>query len=181
MKATSPSKKGPTQRSPIRRGAIAFVSLVSIWLSVVVTHEIISTRFFPKVGSTQFTCRSGARALYESLQQVTAQPSTLPVPERVALTSFRKQLDPVWSQVRAIKRVCKTDKDVDGLKALRTVEVLRYAEERAIRLTAIDLTKWRARAPQLLEALGRKNDVIKKNASSPLTDSPAPSSPKEKN
>jgi hypothetical protein len=60
-----------------------------------------------------------------------------------------------------VRALCKKDGDEAALQALRSVELLRYAEERAVRYNAIDLTKWRQLTPKLISDLSseKKNTL----------------------
>jgi hypothetical protein len=136
------------------------VSIASVYLAGVSTYRIFQKTLFPEVVATQHSCRSGTQALYEAIAGARLQAAKSTQPERVALRAFRKQLDPIWRQAPAVRVRCQEDRDQEALEAFRMVELLRYAEERAVRYNAIDLTKWRVRAPELVGAL---NGPEKKN------------------
>jgi hypothetical protein len=50
-----------------------------------------------------------------------------------------------------VRTICQGD--LPALKALRTIELLRYAEERAVRYEALDLSRLRQRVPALRKEL----------------------------
>lgn len=143
----------PQGRSLARRIGLVCVSLVSVYLAGASTYRIFQETLFPEVTATNHTCRSGTRALFEAVEGARALAAKSTQPERVALREFRQQLAPVWSHAPSVRARCQEDRDEHALEALRIVELLRYAEERAVRYNAIDLTKWRVRAPELVGAL----------------------------
>lgn len=149
----SAASMSPPSRSPLRKVGLVLILVVSVYLSAVSTYQILSTTLFPDPGTTQYSCREGAKVLYESVARARQQTAALDKPEREALALFRRELAPTWAQANAIAAACTKDNDQQALKALRSVTLLRYAEERAVRYQAIDLTRFRKQAPDEVLAL----------------------------
>lgn len=124
-----------------------------MYLSAVSTYQIIKPTLFPDPVPTALTCRKGALELYGSLRSARLNALGHDKSEREALTEFRNSLLPVWRQEPAIRRICIKDGDKQALAALRTLERLRYAEERAVRHSSNDLSHLRAKTPALVSAL----------------------------
>lgn len=141
-------------RSPARTIGLAVIGLCSVYVAAASTYRIFQETLFPEISHTDYTCRTGTTALYEAVEHARHLAADSARPERAALEAFREHLIPVWEQAPAVRQKCETDGDQEALRAFRTVELLRYAEERAVRYNAIDLTKWRLRAPELVGALG---------------------------
>lgn len=149
----SAASKRPPSRSPLRKAGLALIVLASVYLSAVSTYQILSTTLFPHPGKTKYSCREGTKVLYESVVSARKRTAALAQPEREALSLFRDELAPTWKQAHAIRAACSNDKDQQALLTLRSVTLLRYAEERAVRYQAIDLTRWRKQAPDEVLAL----------------------------
>lgn len=148
------------QRSLLRRAGLALVSVLFVLLAFVSTSQILKAAFFPDVNLTtlEFTCRDGTRALYKQVEEARALARKRTLPEREALRQFRSDLDPIWSQAPDVRALCQKNDDLKALKALRSVELLRYAEERVVRTSALDLQKMRQRTPDQVNALGPLNE-----------------------
>jgi hypothetical protein len=127
--------------------------VASVYLSAVSTYQILNTTLFPDPGTTEYSCREGTKVLYESVALARQKTAALAQPEREALALFREEVAPTWKQAHAISAACTKDNDQQALKTLRSVTLLRYAEERAVRYQAIDLTRWRKQAPEEVLAL----------------------------
>lgn len=140
-------------RSPMRVAGLVVVGALSVYLAGVSTWRIFQTTLFVDPGQSEYTCREGTKALYESVERARTRTASLAKPEREALAIFRRELEPTWKQVHAVRAACAKDQDRKALKTLRSVTLLRYAEERAVRYQAIDLTRWRKQAPQEVLAL----------------------------
>jgi hypothetical protein len=143
----------PPGRSTVRKAGLVAIGFVSIYVALLSTVQILNASLWPEISATKYTCRSGTRALYQSVEQARLRAAHITMPEREALVDFRNQLQPVWSQEPAVRALCEKDGDQEALSALRSVELLRYAEERSVRYSAIDLTMWRERAPRQVGAL----------------------------
>jgi hypothetical protein len=73
--------------------------------------------------------------------------------ERASLDTFRRALAPEWAHAPAILADCQRQQDGEALRAFHQLELLRYAEERAVRYEALDLSLLRKRAPALVGSL----------------------------
>ncbi len=143
----------PPPRSPLRKAGLVVVTALAVWVAVVSSYRIISSTIFAKPGKSELSCREGTRELYESVERARTKTAALAKPEREALAIFRKEVEPVWRQMEGVRSACQSDKDTQALQTLRSVTLLRYAEERAVRYQAIDLTRWRKEAPEQVNAL----------------------------
>ena len=63
--------------------------------------------------------------------------------ERAALATYRNALEPEWSDQKGIEAACRDDQA--GLKRLKDVVALRYAEEHAVRYESLGLAPLRRR------------------------------------
>ena len=63
--------------------------------------------------------------------------------ERTALARYRNALEPEWAQRKAVEAACRSDQA--GLKRLKDVIALRYAEEHAVRYESLGLAPLRRR------------------------------------
>lgn len=154
--STSNEGEGPTRRrSPIRRVGIFVLGALAVYVSLVPAYQILKGTFFPELPPTDFDCREGTIALYESLEVVSSTPPAVPLPEREAVEFFRSQLDSTWRYAPSIRNKCRQARDQEALHALRAVELLRYAEERFVRSAALDLAKRRQTTPALVSKLAK--------------------------
>lgn len=149
----SVASKRPPSRSPLRKAGLVLIVIASVYLSAVSTYQILNTTLFPDPGTTKYSCREGTKALYESVARARMRTAALAHPEREALALFRDELAPTWKQAHAVRAACSQDNDRKALQTLRSVTFLRYAEERAVRYQAIDLTRFRKQAPEEVRAL----------------------------
>jgi hypothetical protein len=143
----------PPGRSPLRTAGLVFVGIVAVYVCTVGTYRILNATLFPDAVTNEYGCRQGAQALFRAVELAREKTSHLAQPEREALSIFRSEIEPTWSKFHAISKECVKDGDKEALSALRTVELLRYAEERTVRYQAIDLTLLRKRAPRQVRAL----------------------------
>ncbi len=139
----------------MRKTLIGILSVCAAWLPLAGTYQVLRQSLWADAGTTDYTCRAGASALYEALETARNGTNTLSLGEREAVSLFRTELGLVWQQSHAIVQRCQNDKDKVALRALRSLELLRYAEERSIRLSAVDLTKLRRSTPDLVRALSQ--------------------------
>ncbi len=142
------------QRSRLRWAGLIVISVVSVALVLVSTVQILRATIFPPTPPTDFSCREGTRELYHSISIARERAAFRTLPEREALAAFRGDLQPIWNQAPSVRALCDQEKDREALKALRSVELLRYAEERAVRYGSLDLTRVRGLTPTLVDALG---------------------------
>ncbi len=157
MAEPSESRTRRPKRGPVRQIALVSLGAFALWLTLAGTYRVLSQSLFASPGKTQHECRDGTVALYSALEQARIRAADLSLNERDAVAKFRLDLEPIWGEVRAISRRCEVRKDKVALKALRSIELLRYAEERSIRLSAVDLTKLRRLTPRLVGALSTKS------------------------
>jgi len=126
---------------------------LAVWLIGVGTLSVLSQSIWPPLEATQYNCRSGAAALLEALETARNHATEHTLNEREALRAFRTDLHPAWGQAHAIVHRCERSQDKVALRAIRSLELLRYAEERSIRLNAVELTHLRRITPRLVKAL----------------------------
>ncbi len=142
------------QRSKLRWAGLIVISVVSVALVLVSTVQILRATLFPPTPPTDFSCREGTQELYRSISIARERAAFRTLPEREALAAFRGDLQPIWNQAPSVRALCDQEKDREALQALRSVELLRYAEERAVRYGSLDLTRVRGLTPKLVDALG---------------------------
>ena len=172
MTVHPPPEQGRPRRSSAKLLGIGLLSVFSVGLAVATTYQLLAPTLYSDDVTTQYSCRSGTIALLDSVEQARMKATAKPLSEHESLRVFRASVRPVWRQALAIKELCKEDRDQEALKAFKAVHSLRYAEERAVRYTAIDLTKRRETAPRLVSAL---------SLSEATSSHSSPSSSKEKN
>lgn len=141
----------------MRKAGLVACGILAVYISGVGTYRILNATLFPDRLPTELGCRQGTQALFRAVEQAREKTSHLAQPEREALSIFRSEIEPIWSKFHTISEKCVRDGDKDALSALRTVELLRYAEERTVRYQAIDLTLLRKRAPRQVRALKLSN------------------------
>lgn len=142
-----------TPRERLRRIALLGVFLATTALTVAATAQIFLAVFRPQATVTSIKCRPGVRSLLASLSRARATAARSTTDERTALSAYRSALLPEWGAAEAIRQKCRDAADREALSAFRAVELLRYAEERAVRYDALDLSLLRQRAPALTRAL----------------------------
>ena len=139
-----------------RRGRFvgrAVPALVVISLTVLWTYQIVVQVFF-RNGSTGQTagqsmdselggCRPGVRRLIQSVREARRAAAAESGGERAALRRFRDALGPAWAKRAQIGRDCNGD--AAATRALRQVDLLRYAEEHAVRYEVQELAERRRR------------------------------------
>jgi len=143
----------PPGRSTWRSAGLLIVGVIAVYICTVGTYRILNATLFPETRQIDLACREGTRALFAAIEKAREKTAHLAQPEREALSMFRSQIEPTWSKFHAVTERCRTEGDKDALSTLRTLELLRYAEERAVRYQAIDLTLLRNRAPRQVRAL----------------------------
>ena len=156
MASPLPNRNGREERGTARTVALAMLGGFAVWLTVVGTYQVLKQSFWPELRTTHFDCRDGAHSLLQALESARNRASEQTLNEREALSTFRADLEPVWQQAAAIRYTCEMKRDQVALRALRSLELLRYAEERSIRLSAVDLTQLRRSTPRLVSVLSSK-------------------------
>ena len=155
----NPTGQAGTQkkRGPVRQAGLVILGGLAVWLTVTGTYQVLRQSLWPDPAPTQLSCRLGAEALLTTLETARERASEHTLNEKAALKLFRSDLAPVWDQAQAITLRCEQKQDKVALRALRSLELLRYAEERSIRLSAVDLTQLRRSTPRLVHALATKS------------------------
>lgn len=137
------------RRSAANRAGLLAVGVISVAFATICTTQIVLTVWFPERPSWDVTCRSGIDQLLSAVERARAQAATEPSGERAALEDFRNALEPEWARLATVRDRCRGEGDTAALRGLRTVELLRYAEERAVRYEALDLSRLRQQIPTL--------------------------------
>lgn len=130
------------------------MALLALALTAGASAQILLAVFAPPGGTAgQANCRDGVRALLAGVYRARGSAAARGEGEREALAAFRRALEPEWSHAAAIATACRQGRDGAALAAFRQVELLRYAEEQAVRYEALDLSLLRRRAPALVGSL----------------------------
>lgn len=129
------------------------MAALAIALTIGASAQILLVVFSPQELGGAPTCRDGLRGLLASVDRARGQAAARVDGERASLDTFRRALAPQWSHAPAIFRDCQKKRDIEALVAFRQLELLRYAEERAVRYEALDLSLLRQRAPALVGSL----------------------------
>lgn len=128
------------------------VGLLSVALSATCTTQIVLAVWFPAAHADGVSCRGALRNLASAVQRAREEAAAEgPQGERAALREFRRALEPEWEALPDVRRACRGD--TEAQRALRTVELLRYAEERAVRYEALGLSPLRQRVLTLQREL----------------------------
>jgi len=143
----------PKKRAPFARAGLAVVGLVSVGLTFASSSQIIRAALFPADAGGITSCKSGVDSLYRSMDRARRDAAAETAGETAALHDFRTSLEPEWSRYGAVRAQCQREAYPKGQAALRNVELLRYAEERAVRYDALDLSRLRRTTPGAIEAL----------------------------
>jgi hypothetical protein len=129
------------------------VAGLSIALTVGASAQILLVVFAPEELGGGPSCREGLQGLLVSVDRARGQAAARVDGERASLDAFRRALSPEWSHSPTILADCQKRRDREALVAFRQLELLRYAEERAVRYEALDLSLLRKRAPALVGSL----------------------------
>jgi hypothetical protein len=149
----APEARRRPRRSALNRAGLAVIGLASVAFATICTTQIVLTVWFPERPEWNVTCRGGVDKLLSAVERARAQAAIEPTGERAALADFRQALEPEWSRIATVRDRCQGDPV--ALKGLRTVELLRYAEERAVRYEALDLSRLRQTVPTLRKELSQ--------------------------
>jgi len=148
------AERAPSDRlEQLRRVALGLVALLAVAVTTGASVQILLAVFSPPNAGEKTECRAGVQALLTGVSRARGQAAARGEGEREALAAFRRALEPEWSSAPTIRNACRKQNDRDALAAFRQVELLRYAEEQAVRYEALDLSLLRRRAPALVEAL----------------------------
>jgi hypothetical protein len=133
------------------------VGILSLWITIVSSVQIIRFAMGPPSAQNQIppgeNCRDGVRRLLDSVETVRDASAKRSLPEREALRRFRSDIQESWASFGSVRALCQQAEDKPALLALRSIELLRYAEERAVRWGAVDLVRYRRKTPELVRAL----------------------------
>jgi predicted ester cyclase len=150
MPAT-PSTSTPENTRPSRAGrrfGIGIFSLIVGGITLAFTVEVINEAFSPTVtktahsGTSRGQCAIAAAPLWDALQRARRSAADAES-EQAALSAFRQQLDPEWSQLPVTRGTCESD--VEGGHVLAELISLRFEEEHAVRFEARGLAAARKR------------------------------------
>jgi hypothetical protein len=151
---------GGSPEEPTRRGlrspravGLVLVALALTGITVSAATQVILAVFAPPRPPTSLGCRAGVIALERAVARARLEAARRASGELEALAAFRAALLPEWPLAPSIEAACRGAVDGPALEALRAVTLLRYAEERAVRYEALDLSVYRTRAPRLTAAL----------------------------
>jgi hypothetical protein len=117
---------------------VIVTALTAIW-----SVQILQQVSCPDSVSVQLECRPGVRELLIAMRSARRAAAEETGGERAALKRFRATLQPVWRWRDQLTDACQHD--ADALRALREVDLLRYAEEHAVRYEAVELARRRRR------------------------------------
>lgn len=139
-----------TAQEKVRRAErIGSGLFVALFAAIVVvptswwTVEILVQTYRPPP-PTATSCAAGVRSLLGAVRRATSVAAASTGGEREAIAGFRAALEPEWSARPAVGGACRSDPR--GLGALRELDQLRYAEERAVRQSVGDVARQRRRA-----------------------------------
>lgn len=151
--APAPKTGRRPARGKARRIALGVVGLLSVFVTASSAAQIVRIVLFPDVPPGEFDCRAGLVELHRSVERARGLAAGELGGERKALDVFRRSLEPEWSDATAIRAACQESPLPGAREAFRKVELLRYAEERAVRYEALDLARLRRKTPEALEHL----------------------------
>lgn len=130
-----------------RRLGWALYSLIFAAFAVVCSVQILVANFAPASDAVVEDCQAGVKSLIAAVYRARAAAAEENGGERPALESFRTALEPEWDHRSALAEACRTDPA--ALRALKEIDLLRYAEEALVRYAVVDLAKRRRRVGNL--------------------------------
>lgn len=128
-----------------------FVLLVVGFTAVCSAQILVQVFGKAPVHDVSTNCRQGLLALIGAVRRARAAAAAETGGERAALARFRAALEPEWSDKPTLDVACRSD--AEAQRALGEIELLRYAEEHAVRYEAVDLAPRRRRVRALEERL----------------------------
>lgn len=131
-------------------GLVAFAAIVTAF-TVTWSLQIMRQAFAPEPTPAKVECRPGVRALIQALRRARGSAAAQTGGERAALAQFRAAIRPEWETRAQVSAACRTDRK--ALKVLHEIDLLRYAEEHAVRYEAVELARRRRRIQALEAAL----------------------------
>ena len=142
-----------------RRGRIAgqaaFGAIVA-GLTLMWTIQIVQQVFAAPPSSTEVQCRPGLRDLIGAVRQARRAAKAENGGERAALERFRTTLRPAWQARSHLDEACRDDPE--AMRALREIDLLRYAEEHAVRYEVQELARRRQRVRAIEPELSHPPD-----------------------
>jgi hypothetical protein len=126
-----------------RTAGHALFALIVTTFTAVWSVQILLQVTTPDHEATDLECRPGVRELLIAVRHARRAAAEETGGERAALQRFRTTLRPAWSSRDQLTDLCQHDPE--ALRALREVDLLRYAEEHAVRYEAVELARRRRR------------------------------------
>lgn len=133
--------------------ALGLVGLLIVWISCLSTFQILQATLWPRRPAVPWSCKEGIARFFSSVETARESTPQQGLSEQDALAHFRSQLQPSWQYFPTISHKCRKLPDRGAQRALRSVELLRYAEEKAVRLQSTDLAPIRRKTSQLVKML----------------------------
>ena len=144
-----PTPKELAARRGRRIGTVIFGlfvgSITALW-----GGQILVQAFSDPPSESSATCAKGVAGLHAAVRKAAQEASTVSG-ERAALDQFRRSIEPGWSRRAGILQACQGNPQ--GEQALSALRALRYAEEQALRYTAVEVEPHRQRAQAALQKL----------------------------
>ena len=136
--------------------AAAYYTVVGAFIVFAVVNIASQIWTRTRVASSPDTCEAGLLDLVRAVERARAAASTSPSDdEAVALGRFRRALDPEWQAYEGIARVCR--QHASWAPSLDLVQRLRYAEARATRRDAAELSPLRRKVDELVATQLRRS------------------------
>ena len=119
-----------------------FIAVVS-GLTALWAGQIVQQVMGDGGGTASVDCRPGVRALIDAVRRARRAAAKETGGEKQALARFRAALAPAWRVRPDLNAACAGDPAAS--KALKEIDLLRYAEEHAVRYEAAELARRRRR------------------------------------
>lgn len=132
-----------------RLGVGVFVGVVTTFTAVCSAQICLQVWASP-VASGPVDCATGTLDLIRSVVAAREAASS-EVTEREGLARFRETVAEAWSQRTALARACA--ETPGGLRYLKEIDRLRYAEEHAVRYRTTDLSRRRQAVERMMPAV----------------------------
>lgn len=132
-----------------RKIGIILYALVVSSITGILGTQIIWQALAPASSPTTEDCRTAVEGLLAAVRRARGAAALEVEGEKAAVDRFRQQLAPEWNLRPGIGEACKNDPN--GARALQEVDLLRYAEEHAVRYDSVDVAR-RRRTVQALES-----------------------------
>ncbi len=130
-----------------RRAGIAIFFVIFAGATLLWTIQIL-TAVWGDAPPSALGCEKGTARLLAAVTRARAAQAAGQAKdnERVALSRYRAALEPEWATEHSVEAACRADRA--GLKRLKDVIALRYAEEHAVRYESLGLAPLRHRLNQ---------------------------------